>query len=551
MQKKTNITLPLAVLSLAMSMAVSAKTELRGNIESSSVAIRQTSDAGLDRIGVVDVTPTFELVHSGSVLKTTASVSAHGLWYKDSVREDESYLSYRLTNQAKFLNDALTLTANTTQDQRVVGTGGRLNRGLDEYNSPDLLSKFRTSQAGASYTFDRSTWLQASANVNVYDSRSSAAGVTFNTDPLDPSSLAALDNQTVSYNSSISTMDRNRPFFWGVDITGNNTKRKQFDNLRHQSIFAIAGVPFIGDIKMVGQARFEDSSGNEVANSDLLSGYQNSRSIGGGLEWAIGQQSFWNVTYNTIRNDQGEKHYLGTRFQLKPTRRTSISGNLDRRFYGRSMELSGEYNLKHLRVKLTGTEQVGSLLALSGLDNSTGLFVCPPGAVPSLDNCYQPPELNYIPQPGETYYNITIPGDDYSEFGVVRRSLSLDVGYSFKRLNVSSNVGERRDTYLGRDAVRKERFASMGLSWALSQRSDVALNFNHSNQIDAGAASDPSLSFAGISNNWQLAYNRQLNKRLNSSLSYSRINNDFANDAYRFEENRLMLTLRYQFGHSN
>lgn len=307
-------------------------------------------------------------------------------------------------------------------------------------------------------------------------------------------------------------------------------------------------MPFFYTIKMIGQARVERNSGlTETETSSLFASAANYRSVGGGLEWQIGNQSYWNVTYNTLMSNEGNKAYVGTQLEFKPTRRTKLSATLDRRFFGRTAEFSGEYTTQHLRMKISGSDQVGSLLALSSAGASTGLYVCPPGATPSLDSCFQPPTKDYIPRVGENYYNISTPGTDLNEFTVIRRSADFVLGYDFNRLKLQSQIGRRKDTYVNQNSVRDERNFGASANYELNKRMSASLNFNVSDSSSDDVTVTPiESSFSGEFRNVSFSLNRQMNKQLSGVLQVSRSNNDYDNEEFAFNENRLTLTLTYQ-----
>lgn len=548
MRNKPLFQLTLVACSLLPAWAATAKNEFRPTLDVSYYSFQHKSATEDARDAAYSIAPALSFVHSGDVFRTSARVGVDGVFYSDGTQTDERLVSYSLDNSAKFLNDAMTVRLAANQSNSVQQVGGRAERGRDQYNSPDMLSKQRSTQGAINYSKVFNSALSTNWAVSLLTSNAERPrGLVLGS--LDSLPAAdSLTNSVGSFNFDLNSRDRTRSFFWGIEGMGTKTSREFSDDIFNRSANLIVGVPFLYTIQMVGQARVEKTSGFSDANlNSFLYSVQNYRSVGGGLEWHFGRQSFWNITYNTIMNGGSKKAYIGTAFDIKPSRRTKLSGQLDRRFFGRSMNLIGEYNLQKLRMKLTASDQVGSLLGLSGTDATTSLFVCPPGAVPSLDSCFQPPTANYVPQPGETYYNIRSPGSDYSEFGIVRRSIDYSLGYDFQRLKLQLQLGQRKDTYLERDARRNEKFANLSASWALQQHMDLVLSYAHSDSQSEGISVSAENDYTGISNTWNVALNRQLSRNLSSSLLFGRVNNDFASTLYQYEENRVGMKVSYSF----
>lgn len=548
MRSKSLVRLSLVVAPLLTTWSTQAKNELKPTLDVSYYNLSHTSVDETTNDSVYAVTPALTFIHTGDVIQTTARIGVDGMFYSGEEQSNQQLVSYSLDNSARLLNDAMTVRLSTNQSNNVRQIGGIAQRGRDKYNSPDLMTKQRSTSGGVNYNKVFNNAFSASWSLNITDSKAeSLKGLVVA--PADPILDAdSLRNRVGSVNFDINSRDRTRKFFWGINGSGTKTSREQFNDLYNRSANVIVGVPFFYTIQMIGQASIEKTSGLGSFNADsLLYSAQNYRSIGGGLEWHFGDHSFWNITYNTLMNGDQRKAYIGTAFDIRPSRRTKLTGQLDRRFFGRALHLAGEYNVKKLRMKLTASDQVGTLLGLSGADATTGLFVCPPGAVPSLDACFQPPTANYVPLAGESYYNITSPGTDVSEFGIVRRSIDYSLGYDFKRLKLQFQVGQRKDHYLERDADRKEKFGNLSASWVLQQHLDFVLSYSHSNSQSEGISTIAENDYTGISNNWNVALNKQLNRQLSGSLVVSRINNDFLSTLYRYEENRVGMKFSYNF----
>lgn len=537
----------LAVVALFVSCSVAANNDFSPTIETGFYQLKQKDDVTDLTSSVFNIKPTASFVHASRNAKTTVNLELQSLFYEGDKQSDLNLFSYSIDNSSRYWGDSLELRLGFRQAHDLPSSG-QANQGRDEINSPDKISKQNSSQVALNYHDDIAPWLSSSWAISVFNGRAERSS-SYLIDPTSPAvDRSSLSNSLKTMSFDLNSRDRRRNFFWGIEGTTQSTSREQFEDIENTNLGLVVGVPFFYTIKMIGQAHVERSDGFSSTNvNSLLYSAQNYRSVGGGLEWQFGQQSYWNVTYNTLRNGKEEKAYVATAFDIKPSRRSSISGRLDRRFFGRSVELTGQYAVRSLRMKLSGSDAVGSLLALSAADSITSLFVCPPGASPSIDNCYQPPTANYVPQPGESYYNMTKPGTEFSEFGVIRRTIDYNLGYDFQRLNLDLQVGKRRDTYIERDAKRDENFANITASWALQSHIDLLLNYAHTNTESDDKSLNEYTDFTGISNMWSLSVKQQLSSRLNSTWLFSRVNNDFHSTVYRYEENRAALQFSYSF----
>jgi uncharacterized protein (PEP-CTERM system associated) len=503
----------------------------------------EVADGGTDEGLAQAVTPGLNLTYSNPWLQSSFSVDQMALFYKDAQRENSTYTNYRLTNSASFLHNQLAFQLGSNQSYRA--TGSQFSNYVDEVTNSGNMAKVVNNSAGVSYTNDTVDWLNTSINVSASESSSDQV-VEPLFDDEDPFNQD-LDVQQLTGTVAIKSADRNRKFFWGVEADASKTGRKQSDDLYNRRGYGVIGVPFFWRISMIGQGSYESNSRLTEVNS-LFSGYRNYHSVGGGLEWKITDRSWWNVTFNKVNDQEGRREYIGTQFSIQPSRRTKLTGKLDRRFFGRSAEVSGSYNLQHLTMQLSVSDSVNSLLALNGEDAEYGLFVCPPGLTPGLANCFQPPTAQYRPQPGESYYNILLPGQELSEQIVVRRNLNYTVGYSFSRLKLQLQVGQRRDDYLERNAQVDDQYINATTSWQMSQRNSLTLSSSYSKidyQLDENL---PGVSLReGTQASNKLSFNRQINPDLTGALSVRRVDVNFDGVALDYNENRVHLDLNFKF----
>lgn len=529
---------------LAFSVTVSANIKVKPSLDVESHAYRIRQEAGdVDRGISLSITPTLNVAYTSSIMNSSLLLQNQSLVYRDAQRDGDSFFTYSSGNSLSLLNDNLGIDFNFSQNYRSPNFGR--SRFQDPINSPDNQTKTTSQSFGVSYDNDTLDWFQLSSNLsavrNSVDETSSLAS--------DPNYLDSLANDSYRAGFSFQSRDRSRKFFWAGDVNSTRTNREILEDFQSERGSLIVGFPFFANIAMVARGEYERNSNNEQALT-LYADYQNYRTIGGGLEWQISRDSYWNITFNKVNNsneDSQAKEYVGTEFRFVPSTRTSIKGAIDQRFFGRTTDIEFSYALKHFRMELKLGDAVGSLLSLSSEDNQVGLFVCPPGVTPGLDNCFQPPTSVYQPQPGEQYYNITLPSNDFSELLVVRQQASLLIGYDFNRLKLSATVGQRKDDFLEGRQQRSDKYVTASANWQLNQRNSLTFTANSTRQ-DSSEESIPSSAFGlGDSDSASLEWSRAMNRSLQGNVTFRRIVADDELGAIEFAESRLSVGLNYSF----
>ncbi|MBU2310061.1 MAG: hypothetical protein KKG89_24690 [Alphaproteobacteria bacterium] len=536
------VVLKLSVISLAF--PVVADVKFTPTLALSTYAYQvEVADSGTDEGIAQSVTPGLILTYTNPWLKSSFSVDQMALFYKDAQRKNSTYTNYRLSNTASFMNDQLAFQLGSNQSYR--STGSQLSSYIDEVTNSGNMAKVINNNAGMSYNNQKIEWLNTNVKLNASETRTDQVF-----EPLfDNQNLLNqdLNVQQLVGSLEVKSADRNRKFFWGMEADASKTGRKQSEDLYNRRGYAVIGVPFFWRVSMIGQGSFESNSQLTNINS-LFSNYRNYHSLGGGLEWKITDRSWWNVTYNTVNEQDGRREYIGTRFSLQPSRRTKLTGSFDRRFFGRSAEVTGSYKLQHLTMQVTVSDSVNSLLGLNGDNAEYGSFVCPPGLPPGLANCYQPPTAQYRPQPGETFYDILLPGQELSEQVVVRRNVNYTLGYAFSRLKLQVQLGQRRDIYLEQNAQVDDQYINATTSWQMSQRNSLALSSSYSKmdyQLDSSLPGIGQRKGTQASNT--VTFNRQINPDLTGALSLRRVDVNYEGVSLDYKESRVHFDLNFKF----
>lgn len=499
----------------------------------------QTSDA--DRGMAYEIMPSLDLSLKGAWLSTNLNLQSQNLLFDDAQRDNESYFSYNWGSNASFLQNALKLSVGLNQQNRRANSGD--NRYQDAISSTDELAAVTGQQAALSYENKRYDWAQIQLGLRV--SKSKADEYIANFDQSD-SVATDLANSIYGVSFNLQTRDRNRKFFWGLQTDATKTEREVLESQYNRRLQAIVGMPFFWRVSMIATGSVESNSDLAGASS-VFAQYRNYHSLGGGLEWKITDRSWWNVTFNKVTDADEDREYIGTEFQLTPSKRTSLRGSIDKRFFGRTAQLEGSYKLQHLRMSVRVSDTVGSVLGLGNDEVESSLFVCPPGVTPGLNNCFQPPTASYIPGQGERFYNIADPSSDLSEFLVVRRDVSYQIGYDFNRLRLMADVGQRKDQLIERNAINDNKFVNLTANWKLSKRDSLALNLNYSDLIYEIDGKQQGSSLAGAMKSVGLSLDRKINKMLSANLNLKRLTVDYRSDDPNYQENRVWVGFNYKF----
>lgn len=535
------LSLPLLILSTPAFSAVDVIPSL--TLETHAYRLK-AADNGTDRGLAQTLAPGVSLTYDNSWLQSAFNVEQKAVIYRDEQRKNESYTDFRLTNRASLLSDQLSLRLGAGQSYRAATSN--VSRYVDEITAGGDMAKVQTRDFGAGYRFDPYIWLNGFVDVNASKaSTDRSVSVLFDDDPF---ADTGIDNEILSGSAEIKSRSRASKFFYGFRANGLKTSRELGEDLYNRRGNGVIGVPFFWRVAMIAQGSFESNSGL-VSTNPQFDNYRSFQSVGGGFEWNISDRSWWNVTYNKINNFLGESEYLGTQFNFQPSRRTKLSGSLDRRFFGRSAELSGSYSLKRLTMAVQVSDTVNSLLALNAADAEFGLFVCPPGVTPGLASCFQPPTAQYRPQPGERYYNIQLPGEDLNDALVVRRAVNYNLGYAFSRLKLQLQLGERRDIYLEQDAELQDRTASLNANWQLSKRNSLTATSSYSKLKFDG---DDGLgnrfgNRQGTQASNSLSFNRKINPQLTAGLTARHTEIDYQGRELDYQENRLSFDIKFNF----
>ncbi|WP_161796343.1 TIGR03016 family PEP-CTERM system-associated outer membrane protein [Arsukibacterium ikkense] len=519
----------LAVIAVQALPVFAVETRVSSQLRTSGYAyqIEEFGVAGTDDGLALLISPSVNLALTSKVLRTRFSWQHESLFYKDSQRSGRSFNEFDFSNVFSLYNDRLSWGVNAQSTYRVRNT----QRGIfnDKITSSGELSK-ATSYGTylllktASYS-DINAALRLDYNHSQYDQPGVDDG------------LPAFENDSYRANVLFASRDRSQTTFWRLEGAYGKTQREQLRDYDSKAARALFGLPLSSRLSVIGRGSYEYTDNNNF--------YQNEfSSYGGGIELKLGRVSWVNASINrstTTRLDEKEENtYWATEFYLAPSRRTSLEGYYDRRYFGRTANISGQYNVRALNIRLSVTDTVQTQTSLDQELIDLGIFVCPDNAVEFTD-CYRPPSANYTPQPGESYQQVFDVGVELDQELVLRRSASLALGYSKRRLSLNVVLNSTDTEYVERGDEQRSQSVSVRAGWRLSERSRVSSTIRFY-QIDYQFANreDDNILMS-------VAYDTTLSEQSAVSLSLRRTERNSNIDSFNASENRLWLTYVYTF----
>ncbi|WP_213999903.1 hypothetical protein [Arsukibacterium sp.] len=520
----------LLVTALAVRPALAVETEIRPQIRTSSYAyqIDEFDTDGTDEGLALAVSPSIDFLLTSKVLQTRFSWQHESLFYEDSQRSNRSYNEFDFSNVLSLYNERLTWGVNARNSYQVRNSqSGIFN---DKITSGGELSEATSygsflNLATAAYS-DLNAALRLEYNHSEYDR------------PEIDDGLPAFDNDSYRAGLLLASRDRSRTAFYRLEGALGKTRRQELRDYDSRAAQATFGLPLSSRLSLIGRGSYEYTDNNNF--------YQNEfSSYGAGVELKLGRVSWINVSVNSsttkrFEEEDEDKTYWATSFYLAPTRRTSLEGAYDRRYFGRTANLAGQYNIRAVTVRLNVTDSVQTQTSLDRELTDLGIFVCPDTAAEVTD-CYRPPNANYTPQPGESYQQVFDVGVELDQELVLRRSASFALGYSKRRLSVNLLLNATDLEYVERNDEQSNLSMSLRTGWRFSERSSInaALRVYQIDYQFADRKDDNILMSVG--------YEMTLSEHSEMSLSLRRTERNSSIDRFNGSENRVWLTYIYSF----
>jgi uncharacterized protein (PEP-CTERM system associated) len=488
--------------------------------------VRQSQSGDWDKGAALAATPNVELLYDSKNLLSSLNWKQKHVFYEDEQRSDKSLDYINFSNRLSAWDNRMVWSVNASEGYRVRNS----QRGVfaDEITGFADLSKTSTMGTSLALSTARHTDTQASLNLTARKINSER--------PIISDEFGDLNNEFYAASFAIGKRRRNDEFYWQFDSRYSENIRTVGNDLKSKNVDLMVGVPLFSKLAWVNRARYE--------SNELFTNYENEfSSIGSGLEYRFGTVSYINVTYNRYRQQQlldesGE--YWALDMLLAPTRRSHIQLMLDRRYYGRSVEVAGSYRIQHLSARLSYNERVTVINGLDQEFTDLGIFVCP-GAFSGIGDCFLPPSANYQLLPGESLQNFVATDVEINERVVLRQGGAFNLAYDRRRLSLALNISRNEDEYVESDRRNRTDSLAVYAKWRLSslvtlssQITIYKLIYSLEQRTDENVQIQAGASF-------------KLNDHSDISANVRRVRRSSNQEQFDLQENRVWLSYAYKF----
>jgi uncharacterized protein (PEP-CTERM system associated) len=468
-------------LLLLMGQYANAETKVQPKVSANTYAYwyqNEQVSQGTDRGLALLLTPEITISRNRPNVKSSLFWQQEAVWYHDAQRSQQSAQTYRAENVITAFNQHVSWGVNARGGYRI--RDSRQGIYSDIVTSSENLTKTKSYGTHLSFTTSSGATTQAKLSLG-YDALT--ADGTFSGED------EGYSNKSYRGGLNLGRARRSDTFFWNLTGNYNQVDREVFNDFESSRANAIAGVPIWNGLSFILRSSYEQNQGSANFDNEFFS-------YGAGLELKLGRVSWVNVTWNKSRitratedmldSSTRDDDYLAASLYLAPSRRTSLSFSLDKRYFGRTMSLQGNYNLRFLSIRLVGTDSVRTESQLTQEFESLGIFVCPDGST-SLIDCFRPPSSTYIPKVGESFQLFGIFHPQLSERIVLSRSVLLGVGYSKNKLSLNITASTGEDEYVEIDRFTRRHSLTMQALWQVyaNLTANVDLSFYRFNYIES------------------------------------------------------------------
>lgn len=496
------------------------------DVVSHAYQIKNPSFDGSDDGAALEITPGLAWYYYGPQLLTQIDVNHQKVWYKDDQRSSFSLNEYSFNNQLRGFDNRLvwTLGASRGHIVRGNGVGGAVFR--------DKI----TNVGGLSQTdrYDTELLLTTARHKPVQYALNLAAGKVKSDQPEQDDLLGNIDNERLRASVTTSRDYRYGGIYWRAAADASRTERAERNKLVQDKAQLQLGLPLFAGIGIVVKGNYEK---NSIRDSDFTNDFS---SVGTGLEWHFGKASRINVTYNNVIKGRDQSNYLATDFLLAPSRRTSLSGFWDKRYFGHTAQLAGQYNLKFLSLRLSYNDNISTRSFLETELNDLGLFVCP-GSTTDIGDCVTLPRADYQPLPGQQILQFSEFDTSIQDDVILTRQGTLGIGYKRNRYAGSLQLLSSELRYEETERVDRRHSLSIQNSFRLTTNSSVSMNIKALDYtVGSTGREDRNLAY-------ELAWNRTLSSSAELSVTARHNRRNSSDSEFEYQENRLSVSYQYQF----
>ncbi|MDP4536388.1 TIGR03016 family PEP-CTERM system-associated outer membrane protein [Alkalimonas collagenimarina] len=481
---------------------------------------------GTDKGAALDVVPSLAWRYQGPRLNTRFDVNHQRVWYKDSQRSPFSLNEYTFNNQLTGFDRRVIWTMDASRSHIVRGGGQGSAVFRDKITNIEGLS--RTERYGTNLLLSNARHREAQYSLNL------SARKIESKRPEQDDLLGDIDNEELRASFNTSRAHQYGGVYWRGAANSARTEREGRDKLIRDNAQLQIGFPLFARLALITKGNYEN---NSIQNSSFTNEFS---SAGAGVEWHFGQASRFNVTYNTVLSDSEQSNFVAADFLLAPSRRTSLSGSWDKRYFGRTAQLSGQYNLRFLSMRLSYVDQINTRSFLEAELVDLGLFVCPDGSS-DIGDCVTLPGSDYQLSPGEQVQQFFDIETGIREDVILNRQGSFALGYQRNRLTSSLQLSSSELRYVETDRVDRRHTASLENSVRLTPVSRVRMNIR---------AFDYTFGNTGREDRswlYELGWSRELSSFSELSITARHSRRNSSNADFEYRENRLSIGYQYRF----
>lgn len=519
--------IPMAVTS---SLVRAAETKLSPELRTAiyGYQLENADQDGKVEDSAWELAPSILWQRQAANMSTRLSWQHETIFYSDDQRNKLSFNDLGLNNQIRFFQQRIAWDLDASQSYQV--RNSRQGVFSDKITGAENLSKVQRLGTGLAYRSLPTAQYQTDVQLR-FDTMDSAR-------PIVDDDLQELSTDIYSASWLFGSNQRGLNFFWQYSGGWQAYDRSAGSDVSSLNHIAIIGVPIAPKVSVVGRAGSErvDNSSTYDNNFDFF---------GAGVEFRFGVRSRINVTMNRSDSEiAGQKKqtdtYVASDFLIAPTRRTRLEGSFDRRYFGRTLQLTGNYDLRFLSMRLRMSEAVRTQNAFEREQEELGIFVCPDGSN-DLASCFKPPSDRYVPVFGESLQRVTLLNVELREELVEVRSTGFSLGYSKNRLNLNLTANDSETRYVETGNLNQNRSLALQASWRFNDNNKVAANLSiYRIDYRSGNRKDDNISAA-------VSYHRTLNDKSDLTVTARRLERDSTDPDFDNSENRIWVEYRYRF----
>ncbi|MDC0601623.1 hypothetical protein OAP14_01205 [Aliiglaciecola sp.] len=520
-----------------------AEVEYAASVEGSYIHIENSDgDGDENRLDTFSLDPRISLIFNSRRFKAVASgsnrlVDRH---LSSNVIDDtssdtkNSFSSYDLTATAVIIEDFLTISGNTSQFYSNSGVTSSLI--TDEVFRSNSLAKAKRS--GGNFRFGLPNPRLFNLNVSGgYDK------VTTDRTESEFGDTEEVDSETVNYQAQFTQGNEVRNVSWNILANYADTQGRSQNDVITERVNGSFYLGLMDNLRFVATGSTENNELSTADDSDTNTRELEYKSAGAGLSYYQSNSRYIDLTYNVSSQQDGERDkFVGVNFNWAFSARTQASGEFSRRFFGRSGSFSLQHRVRKLRTSINYNETVTTYSRLRAGDPLNGVFVCPDAG--EFTDCFIPDSIDYQLEAGEQFVPLSIPTFVVSEEPILRKSLGVNVGYTFRKIQADLRVSNSETSFLNTQREQDAFYTTLSLSLNLNRRASLSFS-NSFSDITRGGSS-------GLGENEKtlvstLGYNYELSADSTAKAEFSYANQDSPVPNRDFNTRRLTLSFSYNF----